>query len=181
MRRLRGGGCKARGTRQAAGGGRRATGSRRPAGHADCAHTVTHTHIHARTHTRARGNTRTPSSVPASPGHWRTRSRETQGRAGVPRMLMTRRLSHSSLDSRMLLACSFSLPDFKCLRPPPAALPSVASRLPSSFLEVSYSPGTLSEVAGLKINPVPISTLQGHLRPSSCGALRWLQQRAWEL
>ena len=74
-------------------------------------------------------------------------------------------INHSSLVNRGLQAGSFCLQALKSVRPPPGPLPSLASRLPVSFLEASYSPSTLFEVAGLKINPIPISSLQGRPRP----------------
>lgn len=62
---------------------------------------------------------------------------------------MTGRLNHSSLVSGMQV--------LKSLWPPPRSLPSLGSRLLGSFQESSYSPGTLKEVAGLKLNPVTTS------------------------
>lgn len=70
---------------------------------------------------------------------------------------MTGRLNHSSLVSGMLLAGSSTLQVLKSLWPPPRSLPSLGSQLLGSFQESSYSPGTLKEVAGLKINPVTTS------------------------
>lgn len=96
-------------------------------------------------------------------------------------MQKTGRFNHSSLVSRLLLAGSSSLLALKSFRPPLGSLPFLASRPPASFLEATYSPGTLREVARLKINPVPISTLQSHLRPYYGRALKWLQQQAREL
>ena len=94
---------------------------------------------------------------------------------------MTGRLSHSSLVSRLLLEGSSALQALKSGRLPPGSLSSLASLLSGSFLEASYSPGTLRGVAGLNINPVPISTLQGYLHLSYCRALKWLQQLARKL
>lgn len=96
-------------------------------------------------------------------------------------MQKTGRLSHSSLVSRLLLAGSSSVLVLKSVRPSLGSLPSLASRPPALFLEASYSPGSLREVAGLRINPVPISILQSHLRPFYRRALKWLQQLAREL
>lgn len=155
MRTLRVGGCEEVGRR--AGGGRLGPGGRaRRAGY-----TCTHT----QTRVRARSHRRTPGPAPAAPGHWLARSREKQGGPGVPRMQMKGGINHSSPVNGGLQAGSFSQQALKSVRPPPGPLPSLASQLPVSFLEASYSPSTLFEVAGLKINPALISSLQGHPRP----------------